>query len=661
MHLFFSLLSALLISLLACYAVGTAVCRALGMAPHEAWFTVFVRLVVGVGTAVAGYAALCTGGRTVLLPLLGLLPLVVWQLRRPNALGPGPTAPPLLAPPLARALAGALLAGVVVFAGRWLLLHDPASPYLYTPFQDYVYYGRLSLALNRWGIETSALATGGAAPAPAPYHYLELWLNAALVRFTGLPSVWTLYLGTYSVLIAVVVTGFRAVLAHTGLRGGPAAVLALLLVLVTGVFWPAFAHSDFLHNGVYVASNFLVAEPKTAPVYLLVLLAALLLLQARYGAAATALAGLPLVFISTAPASLMSMVGLAAYLALRRKIAPRAALAMAALAVAVAGFIGAFYWLSAHSASAPPAATSRLAGPWLPTLGELPTLLNVALGTLVSLAIYYAPYALLLAGLWAVARQRSGRWPGVGGWDVPAAWLVLSVLAAAATRAFAVHLVDSFQFFSNLVVPLAAVALALALGTVLPTIGRAWSGLAAAVLVGLGVVHGAKLVSSTTPLLHPSRYSAAFLRRVEAVLPSLGSRGGFIMADADYELAYMLNSDTYSAGTYVSNFKNDYALVSLSAPTPDRVAADPRFTRDSAYSRSISQASEFYQWKQAHRRAVAGRPDSALYRFVTQSGIRFVCVSRRGALPPVLSSLVQGSHRDAWSGEKFYALKPRHR
>ena len=651
MGLFFQLLLLVLGTLLACYGAGTVLCRGLKVAPREPWFTLFVRLVLGLGLLVVLYAAGRTGGQTVLLPLLLLLPAAAWQLRRTAA----PADVPAL-PRLGPLLVAAGLLAVVVFAVRWLLLHDPASPFLRTPFQDYVYYGRLSYQLSASGIETSVLP--GLSPqvrVPTPYHYLELWLNAALVRVSGLPATWTLFLGTYSVLVTMVVVGFRAVLAHMGLRGWPAGVLALLLVLVTGVNWPLFAQYSLTRNGALVASALLPVQPKTAPLYLLITLGGLLLLRARFGAAALVLAGLPLLFISTAPASLAGLVGLAFYLGITQRRSWRTAGGMVALAVAVAGYLGAFYGLHAPPASVRGAA--HLVAPWLPAPGELPTLVNIAAGTLLNFLLFYAPYGVLLLLLLVAGRRVAAQTAWTGGGAL-LSWGLTALLTATAARSLATHMLDSVQLFSNLMMPVAAFGVVLGVGWGISRRPAWWGGVVALALLGLAGVNGHQLFSLQTPLHEPTRYSPAFLRQVRAALPGLGNRGGFILADADYETAYTLNPSTYIAGTYVSNFRNDYVLTSLSTPHPDQAGADPRFAYNAAYARAITSATELYQWVQVHGLAQQpGRWDSARYFFVADARLRFVCVSRRATLPLALQSLVQAVYVDAWSGEKFYVLR----
>ncbi len=659
MSLFIPLLAACLGALLVLVLVGRGLGRLLRLPPREPYFDLFLALVLGVVGCSGSYALFCTHGRSILVPLLGLALLAAWHLRR---LGPD-EAP--VADALARERSGwpawatLLVFGLVVFGLRWLLLYDAASPYLRTPFQDYVYYGRLVAPLRGLGLETSLLDT--LYPeflTPMPYHYLELWLNTALAHASGLPAVWCLYLATYSALIAVVAVGFRAALAHFGVGGVEGGLLALGLVLVAGVFWPFFAGHSFLENGTLLVGTLLPVQPKLAPVYLLTMLGLLLLLRGRYLAAALVLAGLPLVFISTLPAVGAGLVGVALYGWRRRQLSGRAALVLLLPMGLAVAYIGAFYFLKAELFQFPGTGRAYIMASLVPPPGEWRTLLNIGLGTLVNFAVFYLPYGVVLALVsWAAWQRRAPR-PRPARLAPVLAWAGSALLAAVATRAVGTHFLDSVQFFSNPVVPLLACLLALLLAAALARLARGWTAATAAALLLLAGINGYKLFSHNSPMHVTTRYSPEFLRQVGAALPALGNRGGYLLDDADYVSTYTLSPDSFTAGTYVSNFKSSYILTSLTALNPDSLTTDPRYARDSAQAEQGVRRSSLYRY--AKFRALAGAGvsrDSTQYMFIKKFGLRFLCASRRASLPALLQPLVSATYTDALSGEKFYVLQ----
>lgn len=658
--LFTKLLLVSLGAVLGCYLVGAVLGRLLGVAPRERYFALFFTLALGMAGLVGSYAAVRTSGRTMMLPLLALLLLAGWQLRHR-----GPDEAPAADAGLAEktgagGLPLALGLGLVVFAARWLLLYDPSSPFLRTPFQDYVFYGRLYTPLQQFGLETNVVETLypqflGA----SPYHYAEVWFNVILVQVSGLPAVWCLYLATYSALITIVVVGFRAVLAHYGVPRRGAALLALVLVLVTGVFWPFFQGYSFFENGTLVASTVLPLQPKLAPVWLLSLLGLLLLVRGRYLPATLVLAGIPLVFISTLPTVCASIGGLALYLGARRQLRWPAALGVALPGVAAAACVAAFYSLAAKPFDFTGPGRSYSMAYLIPELGEARTLLNVGLGTLVNFIVFFAPYAVLWAVVLGLARRRAGRWEWPARLGPVLCLFGLNVLAATAVRAIGAHYLDSVQFFSNPVLPLAAVVFSLLLAAALaPLPGRAAVG-AATVVLALALVNGSKLFSHTSPMHVTTRYSPKFLRQVAAALPGLGNRGGYLLGDADYESIYTMSPNSFTAGTYVSNFKSDYVLTSLTALDPDSLSTDPRYAHDSLQAAQGIRRSSIYRY--ARFRAQAGHkppPDSLKYLFVKEFKLRFLCASRRATLPAPLAPLVQVAYTDSLSGERFYVLRP---
>ncbi len=650
MLLFFQLFALALATLLLGWAVGHGTLRLAGLRPVGRYFTLFLALLTGLTVLIGLYATVCTRGQTLQVPVLLLLAALLWGLRR--SAGPSASLP---SAPTGRSLPGQwrsllLLAGLggAVFGLQYLVLYDPTSPFLLTPFQDYVYYSRLTLPLNH-GLETSSLETiYPQFVTEQPYHYFELWLNALLVRATGLPSVWVCYLSTAAVLVTGVLLGFGALLEHFNLRRGGALGLALLALGITGTVWPLLGASSFVANGSLLNYLPLVLHPKIAPIYLFVLLAANLLLRNRYVPAALALAVLPLLFVSTAPAAGAGVAGLALSLRLRRQITVGQLAGMVLPMVGVAAWLGLFYVLQPPAYAFPHAPASALRA-LVPLPGEGRTLLNIAIGALLNYALYYAGYFGLVL---AVAGRRVG---AVVRGQVPLlAWAGGSLLGAAVVRAIGHHFTDSFQFFSNPMVPISAVVVAAGLAAAIQQAARPVLayGLSAAGLLALLLLDLRVADPATT------RYSPTFLREVGPRLQRASNCGGFVLGNQDYAGIFTLAFDSNNCGYYVADFKNDYTLVSLSTLAVDSLGTDPRYRPDSAQARGILEQATLYRFRRlAAQHGQSLSPDSAVYRFVVQQHLGFVCVSKNGRLPVVLAPLVQTGYRDPYSGEKLYFLR----
>ncbi|AII51142.1 hypothetical protein N008_03985 [Hymenobacter sp. APR13] len=645
---FTELLALALGGLLVCYGLGAALLRVADWQTEEPFFAVYVRLLTGIITITAAYALLRTGGVSVLLPAPVLLAGVMWSARRP-AQGVIPLATHM---PLGPALWLTSLLALAVFVGQYGLVYEPGAAYLQTPFQDEVYYSRLTLMLNHAGLETNSLeVVFPQFQTEQPYHYLEVWLNALLVWATGLPSVWVFFVSMATILITTVGVGFAAIYAHYGLRPGLAALLGLLSLTITGTVWPFLTQFLFVANGSLLSHMHLTLHPKLAPVYLSVLLAVLLLLRQRWMGVAAALALLPLLTVATAPAAAAGQVGLAFYLGLSRRLPWSRALALLGPLAAVSLYVGLFYALQPAAYQFASAGHTSALAAVLPASKELKTLLNIAIGSVLNYGIYYLGYALLVGLLWwqGPAKFRSAICPN---WPL-LAWSVSTLLGAVLMRTLGHHFLDGVQFFSNIMVPVSSAVLAAALSYTLRE--ASVSRLAVAVL---GLLSGA-LINAVTDGPTNTRFSATFLAEVGPVLRSLPARGGYLLGDEDYQNAYMTSSDSYTAGTYVSNFKNDYTLVSLSSLVPDSLNTDPRYARDSAQAALIKGRSTLFRL--AKLRQMTGQPlsaDSAALALVHRAGLQFICASRRARLPATLRPLVRRQYRDARSGEVLYVLHP---
>ncbi|HEX8327791.1 MAG TPA: hypothetical protein VF629_09640 [Hymenobacter sp.] len=648
MSLYLPYLLLTLVMLGASYALGYfLLVRKSQLSTDEPYFSTFAALLGGVSAVVVGYAALQTLGNTMLLPVLLLLAALRWQLRWAEK-------KPAVGPPRKFGHLGALgrvaVVGAAVYTARIFLLYDPDSSFLRTPFQDYIYYSRLSTPLNA-GLETKSLeAFFPQFVAVEPYHYFELWLNALLVKLTGRPALWCLYLATYSVLITIVGIGIRAVLAHFQVASRWAWVLTALLLLTGGVSWPIFGRIPLTATGGGLnAVSLLFLEAKLATVYLFLIGSVLLLLRRRFAPAGMVLAALPLVYVSTGPAVIGGTVVFTIYLLLTRRVSRIEVLWMVLPLVGTTLFFSGFYWLQRKAYQLP--GTPNVATELLVKPSEARTVVNLFLGMFVIYALYYGVYGAVYA---AAAGRRGWRAAGPG----PRAVLVLVAgmgLSAAAMCSFALHYPDGYQFSQNVVTPLFPILLAVLLGAAFPAASTARRLVATGLLLGCCVYNYYPLFGGGN-MNRTKRYSADFLRQVKAVLPTLGNKGAYLLGDAEYENTYMLSEDMYTAGNYIANFANGYAFPALSLLDVDSVSTDARYARDSIQSRLCLQNSSMYRYLRLHPQPAASL-DSLRYRFVAQYGIRFVCVSAAANLPETLRPLVTKAVVDTVSGEKFYVLR----
>ena len=641
-----------IVIIVVCFVTGNRIIRLLKINIHEDFFSLFLSLITGCSVIVSVYAIICTQGGTVQFPVLILIGLTLFLLRYQTSATAKITATyTVLSQSTSNVLLLFSIITIIVFSVQCLLLYDFDSKYLQTPFQDYVYYSRLTLPLNNRGIETNSLEV--VFPqflTEQPYHYSEIWLDALLVRIAELPSVWIYFVSSSAVLIVIICVGFMAVFAHFQLRRDWVSVLALLFLFLTGVRWSFLQHNLFIFNGALLSSVMLCLNPKLAPVYLYALLGTLLLLKRHYIAAGTALAILPLVFVSTTPVIGAGVVVLVFHLLLTKKLPwPKALFALLPI-IAATIYLILFYVLQPESYQFPSTGRAFALQSIIPSAGELKTLVNIALGAIINYTIYFFAYAALVLLIIILRRQSKLLL------DIPREiliWFGASLFMAATMRAFGTHFLDSYQFFSNTMVPITPVVLAVVLAAVLQGATKRIYAVVVTVLTFLAVINFSAVDAGNT------RYSPGFIKQVSQIAPQLGARGSFILADEDYENAYMLSSDSYTTGNYISNFKNDYAFISLSELDPDSLTTDARFKRDSAQAEQIVRKSSFYRF--AKFQALQKRKlslDSAKYEFVTRYNIGFICISKRAKLLATLAPLVSATYTDSLSGERLCVLRP---
>ncbi|UOG75934.1 hypothetical protein MTX78_04880 [Hymenobacter tibetensis] len=647
------LFSLAIISIIVCFVVGSIIVKYCNILFDEIFYSLFFPLIIGVSVLIGVYAVITARGSTMQLPVLLLIGLLLRSLRRnaytissdrANTIG-------VFESGATKLLLLVLITSLVLLV-QYLLLYDSDSQYLQTPFQDYVYYSRLTLPLNHRGLETNSLeALFPQFLTEQPYHYSEIWLNALFVKSTDLPSVWVYFISVASVFISIICVGFMALMAHFKLKTLWVPVLAFLFLFVTGVRWGFLQHNLFVYNGALLSSSLLCLNPKFVPAYAYIILGALFLLKKQYIASGAALAVLPLVFISTTPVIGVGIAFLALYLVLAQHAKWAQALLVVLPVVGSIIYIVVFYSLQPEPYQFPSTGRVFALQSIIPSIGEIKTLFNIAVGAIINYVIYFIVYFLLILLIFLLRRQSELLF------TIPRKiilWFGVSLCMAAAMRAFGTHFLDSFQFFSNTMVPLTSVVLAIVLAAVLHGAKNWVYGVAVSLLAILATFN------FTTTGTGNTRYSPNFLKQVAQAAPQLGARGGYVLADEDYENAYMLSPDSYTTGNYISNFKNDYAFVSLSELDPDSLTTDPRFKRDSAQAEQIVRKSSLYRF--AKFQALKKRKlslDSIKYEFVTQHNIGFVCVSKRGKLPEILSPLVAISYTDSLSGERLYVLRTR--
>jgi hypothetical protein len=634
------------------YLAGTAVGRVFRLQLHD-FFGLYVRMIVGLVAVVGIYAVLSTRGNTVLWLLLLAFFMMLRALRAQET--------GLAAAEIRQTAWGEWLlvvaAGILFTAIRLPLLYNFDSGQLGVPYYDFVHYARLTYPLNELGVETNMVDPFNHAQAVAqPYHYVEIWLNALLVRATGLLSIQTLYISTYSTLIALAFIGYCAIYRHFGHGRGWAVALGLVSLPLTGLFIPLFTRLKLLSNLYYDMSNFMFVFPKLTVILLLIILAYLLYLKGRQTAAGWVIAAVPVVFISTAPALALA----AALWALYRTVRERGTLLgfwqMIRPGVVVLAGFALFYLINSRLHHTEELQVTGGPGEIFASAETWRHAHNFLIGLVLALGAYNILYLLLLAGLLWISRQSV-----LGILRRHENLLVLTGLifgCAGLCWVTFMPFYEGWQFFNNITLVVCPVMIVLLLADVLTKASQGVRVLALLVLGGAVVANSYQLYKriDTKDINH--QFGSAFLQQLRRQAPALSPTGGFVLDSTDYAEPFSYNSVVFMPGLYVHQVRNNVALVSLTELNVNADTVAARYPdRASSLRRWIEQApiSQFYA-KARRRNPRLSRAD-AQRQFVLRHRINFVCVSKAGKLPATLQPLVQSRAVDPITGEQFYRLK----
>jgi hypothetical protein len=491
-----------------------------------------------------------------------------------------------------------------------------------------------------------------------PYHYLELWLTNLVAVAGGQKQLPTLCLVAYPYFFWLALVGILALWEAAGQK-----VSIWVFLVSLGLFFIGGLDLDFYQSIPFLShlSSFkfplISGLPKLGQVYAFLLAFALLARQCQ-----GVLALLTLLILGTSHVVLFPSVGLAAGLGAgwalvfgpgARAAAGRAVGYVLVVGMGVAGF---YHWFDVSTVGREGTSTKEVSG----LLGSifdpaiLRTRVNIVVGTLVQMAVFYGPY-LLVAALFGRAA-----WRAMQGWLAEAVfWVVLMGAGAVAWSLFHQQL-NSIQLFYNLAVPTANVLVfrwVVWLGG-MATNWRAWVG--GALLIGSGVwLWGWSFVDYPLNRL-PAYYSDGYLQKVDAYLatqPGKWLAGASLKEPAIFFDSFQKYVTIYPNGTYLPYLgSGGAAAVSLNdAEIP--LADQPR---DRARDQQALQMGLFYRWVAREKAAGTFRdvPTSQL-AFVRHYGLKFLIISKGVEVPATLRPLVTEEFADELSGERFLVLNPK--
>ncbi len=236
-----------------------------------------------------------------------------------------------------------LIFATVVFAFFYFQLTCGVTGRFGWLYEDFSFYGAIADKLQQTGIEnTSCEAPVFYAPAdPTFYHYFELWFAGLAGGIFGKPSVITLYLVAYPILLGATCCGAKAIADRYRLRQSVALILAPAVLFLTSYRLSFFGSPSrpFLNMGgakltiVLAISVWFFLLNKGVSLYLRFLPLTLLCI----------------LYPPVAPVLLCSMIITLAWMVMRREVLPKELASAIIMVLIPLGWLIVFYGFNRHA------------------------------------------------------------------------------------------------------------------------------------------------------------------------------------------------------------------------------------------------------------------------------------------------------------------------
>lgn len=645
----FTLLSSLICG--AAFIIGKIVLR-LAKVSDTGTQGVFVCLCFGLSLIVSGYALWATRGNSVMLVLVPLMGGLLWNLRRNSPMSAEPTTTDWIAWVWAALL---VLGGpALICLVRLPFLYESATGNFAVPYNDYVYYARFIFPLNELGVETYPSEPFVGVGGPQPYHYYDLWLNAMIVRLSGVSSTLCLYLSVYSALLAIEMVGFMVIIEKFNTSKIFALLLAIVGLCLTGVYFPVLFSWGSVKLGGGAMNWFPLLLSKTTPIYIFLCLGITFLHNGKTWATHWAWACIPVVFISTAPAVLASGVIVLLYIGWRQCKSLQSILQNCLPYMISALGVGAFYGLqpTPKAVSITPGMSRFVTQP-----KELLTAVNVLGGTVLQMIINFCPFLLLV--LLALVFSKKSLQQVLRENETVLLFAGLAGVFGGVAYMAVFRFIDAIQFFSNIILPVLAIVIVLLLASTLSSanVRLRWGTIM--ILLGLTGYNWYSIEKKYPQGKGFSyHYDPVFLDQVSRLTNRLSPVGAFVFSEREYDSIHLFLIPSQSPGLYLTLLRNDVNLVSLSQIDVDSISLLSKFAHDSIIINNRIRNSAINEFKVIQLRQGIFMSDEAVKSdLIRQNHINFVCVSRKGELPRTLYPYVVRKLEDPLSGEKLFLLK----
>lgn len=631
--------------LLILFFVGHLLSRYGADAPNTGFYpTVLRNIFTGYVVVISVHAIIQTEFKTINIVLLLIGALICFEVRKNKTIRDSPRLQFKI-----KQLATLVIAAILLFLIPWLTIsnNDSLLKFFYHE-TDYTLYSRIAQSLLVHGHENGFTILNELDPVyynnPEPYHFFDIWGAATISRafsvnpFPGLVTI--VYPTFYFLAFAGYMALFKKEQAWT-------AVCAFVLLLVGGITLTFIDHS-FFQSHTNLSFDLLTPKIYKLSYFYVFLISAFLLYRAGYTTIAVLVCvALPAANIITFPTIVPSLFGFLAIMYIRsparRTEVTRNFIYTALAAIAIVGFYFLNQRQSAGLAGAEISKPLELIQGIIDPL-ELATRRNIIVGGILSIAIMYAPFIIVIA---LHRRQYSktvlGLVPGI---IITAGLLVWSILFQE---------LNSSQIFSNISIVVVNLSIAIILSEIInnyPTVrpSRAVIAITAILLIGAVGFQVSRDVSKAGKLQVTS-HSDDYLRKI-GELTTPNSVVASIRSAGEMTSPFMKYNAVYPLGEYLLlQDKGCFAVNISDLSTPIDSTSNISATR----SMKAIRDGLFYRYSKLPKNAALSEHE-LMEQFVDEFSIRFLIVSKNAVLPTKFMERAKEIVTDPLSGEQFIEL-----
>ncbi len=591
----------------------------------------FARMLAGAVLVVSSTAIYYTHGRTVMLGMLVLAGCLLYfsirEVRDPLPIQSGKQATKIL------------LAAVALFLICFLrccLAFNPGIPYL--PHADMLFYANISNFISQKGVENISFDYLDFFPdVNDPYHYFDIWFNAAVFRLAGLNALTSFILITVSFFLFTCWCGLMALAERLDMKPVQAAFLSLGFLFFSGAWFPFYGKIPWLaHADIFCTDLFYYTKLTVVAVFMLA--AVLLYLHQKLRDAALVLLMIPVSFISTAPAVLAGVITIIIWLFVsnRKKDAWQVGAAMAALVA----FMFVFYRTDQPGQVIRIREINAGSGGFF-TLSYLKTCINITGLSLIQVTVIFFPFILLL-----YAGRKHFR-----GLASPLT-LVVTVMAATGLLSWAAlhYMLDTVQLFSNITTVLLMVV---TFSLTVRVYAKAGPVLRSIMMALFAIFFLYKINFRVFRSRYPYMQSEAYLEQTAGLMHMINPVGVFMRGDSTYRNVFAKNPTFEIAGKHLAFTNSNAYTYSIS------VFDTPVNDINPGIDRQLMARSVFY-WFVKHQQ------ENGTFRTIHDSQVEFIrqyrpgyLIADKGVQPD--SSLIGMTSSvivDSQTGEQFFVFDP---